>query len=398
MVKSTIEQSLVKHLLAASLFLGAPAAAWSQVGPDWVDRVQRERAETPDPGTDLYGILGARVWYDHFARRDPHDREDEFIYQGLLDAAGRITTDAVDAGLWTLLNYNVHSEESDRSDDEERLYGSLQWELGTTTLTLVDLFQNEVDSDDMLFPDRVDRLRNDVFARVDQGFSERLGAAAQGVHRLTDFDSSELDHADNRITGGSLIGYYEYSDRARGVIEGEYSRIDYEESAQQDSDGFTVRTGVRGEISDRLRGAITGGYFWRRAEEDPATGDEESVSGLDLFVDATYAFSDRTSAGLRAVRTTTYAQQGDFQLVTLLRAEASHDLAEEVTARLSASYHRGSVLGGDDTEQTAARLLVSWRLGEAVSLEGSWKVRSVVRQEGPDDVENLVYFGISYRL
>ncbi|MBI5625186.1 MAG: outer membrane beta-barrel protein [Elusimicrobia bacterium] len=209
------------------------------------------------------------------------------------------------------LNYSRNSNANDSMDQAVK---ADYWYTGKRGVT-AHLFNHYANTMDPAFSEVVNRERrwqNTAGGRLDVEFSRMLYGFVDGQHTTHKYLGSAM---------GRILNHYEQSfGGGAGVMVGpktkayaSYHRtiIHYSAGRQANSKGHSADFGVEGQLTPKLKGAVSVGMHSRRYDDVTGTSITERETTWQTRADVTYAVGRRTQANLMAFRSVNEATSGN---------------------------------------------------------------------------------------
>ena len=373
-----------KIMVALAVLLAVPAAAAAQdFGVEWLDRVTHERQQERGPlkphpvewmaSGGVLAYLDNNVFLADKEGKTPGDLVVVPFVRGRMD----YTEQRFEASADLLLNYMGYADlnhdpgidlQSAR-DYEQRFYGHARYVDARFTIGLDQVVRHESDPVNVLFLNRAERVVSDSIVQATYDLTRTVAAEFHADYQVVRFEEQPFAaQANNDNWRGDLALVYRQANGYDWLIQAGLMSIYYMRSqpaAPPDVDGYYVRGGFRGDLSERFSLEALAGWISIQSDRYTGTQEKEENSTADIAVNIRFEVTETMRLFGDYGRTMGFAGGSDpFQTVNRFAAIAEWDCTEELSVRARVQWDRAASALGILREYRSASLSAVWRFSE----------------------------------
>ena len=334
--------------------------------------------------------VGQEISYDDNIFLDEIDKEADEIFKSLFGAKlgyyltrGKISLDY----LGTSKKYNTWSDLNILEHDA--LLGTA-FKSRRVTIKIDDHWRKMADPMEVLIEKPLERTHNNLTLSGSLKF-ERTSWELNHSKQTVDFDDENYQFINNNEQRTELTFFHNFKPRLRILFECSQGTLDYEEETFLDSSFFSLRGGLKGELTPRIHLLIKLGYHQRATKKDPTTGEKEIIKIPEIIGSCQYEITPLIILSGNLIQSTQYATRSDFQSTKKLTLK----IEKQQTPNLVLS----SELTGENTrplnESSVSRLnwqtVVAYKLNRKIKIDLGYRFRQNKSRESTRDYENSIW-------
>jgi len=385
-----------KITVVVAVLLAVPVAASAQdFGIEWLDRVTHERQVERGPlkphPVDWSGSAGVLGYLDNNVLLLDKDGKTpgDVVIMPFVRGKMEYTEQRFDASADLMVNYKGYMDVNhDPSVDmtsfrdwEERFYGHARYVDARWQIGVDEILRNESDPVNAVFLTRAKRAVSDTAAQASYDLTKNVAIESHLNYQVVNFYDEPFSGANNNENyrvDASLV--YRMANGYDWLVQVGWMSIFYDHSqptAPPDADGYYVRGGFRGEVTQRLSIEALAGWITVTSDRYVNTTDHSDLSTADIQVNIRYEASDEFKLFLDYARTITWAGAGDpWQVVNLFAAIAEWDCTEEFTMRARIQWDATTTASHIKRDYQSIGLAATYRFSEHVAADGGITYRT----------------------
>lgn len=334
----------------------------------WMDRIRQElREEAPLTArpliADLY--IGELLYYDsNVSLKDGSDSD--MVLVSFLRGRVDYMEELFDATADLLVNYNLYLEDGDRSDHEERFYGRLRYAGPSVELELTEILRRESDPVDEVFAERASRIVSNTIPRVSYEITPEFQLETTANIQYVRFEDTEYESLNNFNLRFDLSGIWNLTRRTSLLAQLGFLSVDYRDSSgPDDADGFSFRTGYRGEPATDLDVEALLGYSRMG-----------SKGILDLHAHARFHVSELLLLHMSYTRGFAFTRgNSSFQVVDQMIWNIDYTLLIDLTITGRIQYNSNDPEGGVDRDYYSFAVGSKYTVSEGMVIDSGLTFR-----------------------
>ncbi len=386
-----------KIMVTLAMLLAVPAAAAAQdFGVEWLDRVTHERMQERGPlkpqpveWTTSGGVLAYLDNNVFLADKDGKTPGD-LVVVPFVRARMDYTEQRFEASADLLLNYMGYVDlNHDPAVDlhstrayEQRFYGHARYVDARFTIGLDEIVRHESDPVNVLFLNRAERVVSDTLIHATYDLTRSVAAEFHGDYQVVRFEEQPFASSANNDNWRADLGLvYRQANGYDWLVQAGLMSIYYLRSqsggAPPDSEGYYIRGGFRGDLSERFSLEALVGWITLDSDRYIGTQVKEEHSTADISVAVRFQVTETTRLFGDYNRTVGFAGGNDpFQTVNRFAAIGEWDCTEELTVRARVQWdHAASVLGVV-REYKSGSISAVWKFSDHIAADAGATYRT----------------------
>jgi len=386
-----------KIMVVVAVLFAVPLAVSAQdFGVEWLDRVTHERQLERGPlkphpvewnvNTGVLAYLDSNVYLFDKGGKTPGDTIIVPFIQGRME----YTEQRFEASADLLVNYKGYLDTNtdptvnfnDSRDWEERFYGHARYVDARFTIGVDEVLRHESDAISAVFFNRIKRVVSDTLGQATYDITRTVAAEVHADYQVIRYEEvpfSTTSNNDNWRADLSLV--YRQANGYDWLVQAGAMPIYYTHSqtsgAPPDVDGYYVRAGFRGDVTERLSIQALAGWITVESDRYLGTQTHENLSTADFSLNLRYQATEEIKFLPDLARTIGFAGGGTggsapdpFQTVTRFSAIVEWECIEDFTVRARWQWdHAASVLGLQHEYQSYS-LSATYKFSSHVAIDG----------------------------